>query len=304
MPDNLFADTLNQTTVNRHRLGKYTKDNYSIHVSDLMQSSKERIFCAREHAINFHENRGGELIKKLTPAMSLLYSMGNAVQDHLTAKFIQHNEYGHTLWGDWSCGCKKTKIRYSLKPNGRCNHCAGPIDRYCEVDLRQPKYNLVGHPDLLVLWPPYLHIFEVKSIDRQDLPFDDIKEPLGDHTLQGTFYYWMLLDMYMRGEIPYKPHDVVRYLYVDRSNKKLFFGEPYKEFQKRRSDAARLKPMLDRATTMMQSLSGRTLPPRICSDVLCTRAKGCTVQTSCFNRKSNILDSQNDRSRLRPKSPR
>lgn len=294
-PATLFADVLNRNSINRHRLGSYTKDNFWIHVSDLMQSSKERIFCAREQAINFHEHRGEEMIRRITPAMALLHSMGHSVQEHLTKKFVSESEFGHTLWGNWKCACGRTKAKHCFKPEYACQECRGSVDTYEEITLVQPRYRLVGHPDIIVLWNKHLYIYEVKSIDRQSLPFDSINEPLGDHTLQATFYYWMALDMFMRGELPYPPHDKITYLYVDRSNQKLFFGEPYKEFEKRRSEAVRLQPMLKRAETLIASLSGSTLPKRICEEVTCTRARNCTVQVSCFNRSSDRLDIRNAR---------
>lgn len=296
-PEGLFASALNQNSISHHRLGKYTKSDFSIHVSDLMQSAKERVFCAREHAINFHEARGEEMVRRITPAMALLHHMGHGVQDHLTRQFMARSPFGHTLWGNWKCSCGVTTAKHSLKPDYCCQECKTPVDHYVEVTIRQPKYKLVGHPDIIILWNGHLCVYEVKSIDRAALPFDNITEPLGDHTLQATFYYWIMLDMHQRGELPFPPHDILNYLYVDRSNTKLFFGEPYKEFAKRRSESSRLRPMLARAEALIQSLENNTLPARICEEATCSRGKNCSVQVSCFNRKNNVIERRNSRRR-------
>jgi hypothetical protein len=209
IPDEALAEVLNRGGVQKSRMASHTKDKFFIHVSDLMQSATERKFCARQHAITFVEERGEAIAKRVTPGMELLHVFGHGAQDHITKLFIDRSPFGHTVWGDWGCGCyirsrgqRGTRVRQSLKPDILCAECRGPIEHYVETDLIQKKYNLVGHPDLYLLWNGVLHQYEVKTIERTSVDFDTLKDPLGEHTLQNTFYYWMATDMHSQWGLP------------------------------------------------------------------------------------------------------
>ncbi|MET4190634.1 MULTISPECIES: hypothetical protein [unclassified Bradyrhizobium] len=290
-PFGIVAETLNTERVDYHRAKNYTREQYYIHVSDLIQSASHRKFCARQHALTYIEENTGTYVRKVSPGMSLLHTFGHATQDHLTRDFIKRSAHGDKVWGNWRCVCGYTHFVMQTRPvNARCEKCEHPVDIYVEIDLKLAKYRIVGHPDLFLLWGKTLHLYEIKSIERAGVDFETMDAPLGDHTLQNTFYYWMLRDMVERGEL--KGLDVssdLNYLYVDRSMKKLFSNRVYKEFTKRASPGDRIKPMLENAKLVKDSLDKNVLPTRICDGPNTPRAKACNVCVSCFLRKKDTL---------------
>ncbi len=292
-PYGLIAETLNGEHVDYHRSDKYTRDKYFIHVSDLIQSTKGRKFCARQHALTFIEQRSGTYIRKISAGMSLLHKFGHAAQKHMTDDFIKRSPHGHKVWGNWRCICGHSHAVMQTKPiAGTCKKCEHPIDQYEEIDLLIDTHRITGHPDLFILWGNTLHIYEIKTLDREGIVFDLLEAPLGDHTIQGTFYYFMCMDMVAKGLFPpgLQISPMINYLYADRSNKKLFGRTVYREFEKRASPAERIKPMTDNAKLLKESLDKSILPTRICADPTVPRAKACNVCISCFNRKRNTID--------------
>jgi len=288
-PVGLLADTLNKKHVEFHRSKKYSKDDYFLHVSDLIRSSKNKRFCPREHALSFVEGRTGN-VQSVSPGMRMLHCIGHAVQEHITNDFILRSPHGAKVWGNWSCHCGHTQAYMMLKPDaGSCTKCGKPVDQYREITLVHRECRIIGHPDLLILWNNILHIYEIKTIDREAVNFETLAAPLGDHTLQATFYYWMARHMYENKELGYPVSEYIDYVYADRSNKKLFYGHPFKEFTKRASPGSRIKPMIENATLLRESLTKMRLPTRICGSARDPRAKICPMAVSCFNRtKDNI----------------
>jgi hypothetical protein len=290
-PFGLIAETLNTERVEYHRAKNYTREQYFIHVSDLIQSNSGRRFCARQHALTYIEESGGTYVRKISPGMSLLHKFGNSAQKHMTDDFIARSPHGKKVWGNWRCICGHSHAVMQCKPiAGTCNKCGHPVDQYEEIALKLEKYRIVGHPDLLILWGDTLHLYEIKSIERAGIDFETLDAPLGDHTLQNTFYYWMLRDMIERGQLRHQIDAQLNYLYADRSMKKLFSNRVYKEFTKRASPGDRIKPMLENARLVKEALDRNLLPARICSGPNVPRAKACNACVSCFLRKKNTID--------------
>lgn len=289
-PVGLVADVINQSHVEFHRSKKYTKDDYWVHVSDLIRASTDKRFCAREHALSFIEDRAGAA-KTVSPGMALLYCIGHAVQEHLTNDFISRSEHRDKVWGNWTCRCGNTLVKHAFaKDAGMCPLCQHPLNVYQEVDFVDPDYRITGHPDLLIVWNGTMHIYEIKTIDREAVNFETLEAPLGDHTIQATMYYWMARKMYERKQLPFQISPFIDYVYADRSNRKLFFGKPFKEFTKRASPYDRVQPMFANADALRESLKQMRLPPRICKTSRETRAKNCAMTVSCFGRSKDVIN--------------
>jgi len=289
-PVGLIADTVNHPTVDRHRSGRYTLDRYWIHVSDLIRSSTDKRFCPREYALMMVENKTGQA-RTVSPGMALLHRIGHAVQEHLTNDFISRSPHGGKIWGNWKCPCRNLHVIGAHRPGMECPRCRQPFI-YEEIDLVDDENRIVGHPDLIVVWNGTLHIYEIKTIDREAVNFETLDAPLGDHTIQATMYYWMARKMHEQGKLPYPVSPFIDYVYADRSNRKLFFGKPYKEFTKRASPHERIEPMLANAKAVKDALANMVLPPRICKGSRETRAKHCGMCVSCFSRTKDAISAQ------------
>lgn len=286
-PLGLIADTLNEEVVDRHRSNNYTVEDYRIHVSDLIQMTTDRRFCSRQTVLSFIEARNRSYRRKISAGMRLIHKMGHAIQELVTDDFIERSPFGNRVWGNWRCLCGETTVEHSLRPiAGTCNRCGRLPHIYVEINLFDDEYRITGHPDLLILWNDTLHIYEIKTIDRASIDFDTLDAPLGDHTLQATFYYWMMRKLHSQGKLPFPPSHFLDYLYIDRSSKKVFGRRVYKEFQKRASPAERIMPMIDKARQINDSLRMKLLPERICDGPNAPRAKACHVCGSCFMRQS------------------
>jgi hypothetical protein len=286
VPDNLIADTMNAGRHDKSRMRVGDKE-FQIHVSDLIKVDRAYEFCAREHALNFLDRRE-EYGRGLTPGFELLFELGHAIHRLVRWKFLRFNKLAHAAWGRWMCDCEDTIVT-GFKPAvgaNVCKRCGSTPHKYEEYRIHSKEYRLVGHPDFLLRVKRKggkyrIIIYEIKTLDRKDIDFDRMTYPLGDHTLQASFYYWMLR------EEGFDVDPNIRYLYVDRSTSKLWFGYPYKEFTLRASPIDRLQPFLAKAKVLLRAMETGELPPRICPNATCARAKNCKVAVTCFNRRSN-----------------
>lgn len=301
-PVGVIADTLNNEHIDHHRSSNYTSSKYFLHVSDLIQSGTTKRFCPRNAVLVFLEERGKSYIKKIPPGMRLLHTIGHAIQKHITNDFIERSPFSDKVWGNWGCRCGYTHVNYALKPKSgayTCTRCGLDPDVYEEISIYHSKYHIIGHPDLIIVWNKLIHVYEIKTIDRKGVVFDLLNAPLGDHTLQGSVYYWLMKDMYdqerdtlkkypgaFNPSIPFDVDPFVNYIYADRSNENLFKRNFYKEFTKRASPFTRIEPMFDNAKLVMESLEKKILPTRLelCKSVISPRAKACNTCTSCFSR--------------------
>lgn len=284
LPDNAFADVLNKSNVVPRR-SLESRGRHVLHVSDLIKVHHRNRFCPREFVLKYFDERevSGN---SLRPGMALLYATGNAIHEHVREHWMRHSAYRTRGWGLWKCRCGES-VHSGLKPNQPtiADCCNTEVDTYHEYELYMTKYNLVGHPDFVVLWNNTLHIVEIKTIDRKDIDFDDMVDPLGDHTLQGTFYYWL-----MKAKVKdYKISPMIRYLYVDRDTKKLWKGDPYKEFSRQASPLSRIEPLLATALEVKAAVHSRMLPKRICDTHDCPRAKNCKTSVICFSKRSTAI---------------
>jgi hypothetical protein len=280
--------------VSAQRVKNYSLANHWIHVSDLCKTKAQYAFCPRERVLTYL-SPDQTLPMTVSPGMSLLFKLGHTTQDHITESFIQRSPYGHLVWGDWQCHCAKRTgsmqgltIRHSYKPargQFRCNECGGEPEHYKEIDLVLENRRLVAHPDILILWGDTLYIYEVKTIDREAVDFDTLDTPLGEHTLQASFYYWIIRDMIKRGVFKFSVSPHIRYIYVDRGNKRVRAGKVYKEFVKVTSQAKRIEDRLALSDQVIKGIETNALPARICKTTNDARAKNCPKCVACFSRK-------------------
>jgi len=286
LPDKLIADTLNSRARNQERGHRGDDSIPRLHVSSLIKSSSTDFFCAREFVLRYMERReiAGNAIP---PKFALLYAVGHFYGDFIVSEFIARNsEYAQYVYGDWTCDCKRTvETRKTLAQvhNQYCPHCQGSLTYYKETDLFNPDKTVVGHADLILCVDDHYYIYEFKTIDRADIVFSEINDPLGDHLLQASNYYYMLKS---EGK---KVSKRIRFVYVDRSMAGLYTDNPFREVYGVAASAERLTAIYDRAKLCHSSIQKGKLPPRKCAAIDCTRAKTCTVAVSCFNRKLGTI---------------
>lgn len=284
LPEGIIANTLN-TKARRVERGHIDDDTIPIlHVSSLIKSGAQDKFCAREFVLR-HMERAELAGAGVPPKFELLYGVGHFYGDYIVQEFLRRNpEWAQYAWGDWKCICGQTTAKATCKPDGMiCNHCTHPVDIYVEIHLYNPLRTVIGHADLIFCVDGFYYIYEFKSIDRVDIVFDDINDPLGDHLLQASNYYYMLKST---GK---KVSRIVRFVYVDRSMDGLWTKKPFREVSAPAVSKQRLHKIYQRAARCHTAIEKGRLPERICDTIDCGRAKQCTRATSCFNRRLKTI---------------
>lgn len=284
LPKNLIADTLNTRFRRIERTHSNNETIPRLHVSSLIKSGTQDAFCPREFVLRYFEptEQAGAGIP---PKFQLLYAVGHFYGDYIVNQFLERNpDWAQYAWGDWGCMCGHAKVYRQHKPDDvTCEHCGSALARYLETDLTNPRGTVVGHADLIFNVDGYFYVYEFKSIDRADVVFSQINEPLGDHLLQASNYYWMLI---AEGK---KVSRRIRFVYVDRSMEGLYTQEPYREVEGVAVRKRRLHAIYDRAKICHDSIEKRVLPERICESITCSRAKQCSKAISCFSRQRDKI---------------
>lgn len=176
------------------------------------------------------------------------------------------------------CSCGRTVLTGTKPKIARtCKACNTTCSKYQEAHLFLDEYKLTAHPDLVMLYNGVYHIYEIKTLDRKSIDFDTMEAPLGDHVLQGNMYYWI---MKLSG---YNVSSVVRYLYIDRGNSKLFRGNPYREFAAPVWPRSRVQVFFDKAKKTKEALDSKSIPDRVCKNHSSVRAKNCPRVVECFS---------------------
>lgn len=289
LPDSIIADTLNQKVRNVNRSHRSDDAIPRLHVSSIIKSGTQNFFCPREFVLRYMDGEEAEG-SGIPSKFALLWAVGHFYGEYIVNQFLQRNpEWGKYAWGDWSCGCPDPTVVYKQhRPTMQCDSCNGHVNKYLETDLFNPAKTVVGHADLIFLVDRIFYIYEFKSIERADIPFDTLEAPLGDHIVQASNYFYMVKalidsdpDLVAKG---YQISRNIRFVYVDRAMDGLYTKKPFKEFQARRIAARRLRNFYLRAKECHTSIKNGVLPERICEDITCARAKQCSRAISCFNR--------------------
>lgn len=305
LPKNAVADALNNTTMDAPRSAD--KTNFAIHVSSVIQTKGPHQFCARYHVLSYHGDKrkpGG----KITPGRRLLFATGAWLGEYVVEQFMRNSPYGQYVYAKWSCEDyteNKASPEYgkhthvldtyvNVTQKAPICECGKVRRKHNEIDLVFPKYLLTGHPDIVVRLGDQpsnykFYIYEVKSVDRADIAFDDITIVFADHRLQVTFYYKIMRALGMRVS------NKLRVLYVDRSNRKLFGGFPIKEIETTPEHDDFLQGFINNLLLVIQGLKSGRLPSRICKHVACERAKNCELAIECFSRRAHYVGKESHR---------
>ena len=86
----------------------------------------------------------------------------------------------------------------------------------------------------------------------------------------------------------YKVCKTVRFIYVDRSSAKAFFGRPFKELEWKPEGSLEYRTvnhLLLLAKSTAEAIRGGAIPQKWCGDFTCERAKNCAMVSICFNMK-------------------
>lgn len=291
-PEGIVAKLLNSPVVVHPRMGETAQTLPYVHVSDLLKNKKDNQFCIREHVLR-HYDKPIRAKGTVPPKMGLLWDTGNLIGDNIVIKkLIKSGRFGQLVWGDWTCdGCDAVAATFEYKPEC-CPSCGSKNMTYKEVDLREDDVRLVGHPDLIIrLKDGTLIVYEIKTIDRQDIAFDPtstndgalLTQALGDHHLQASYYFYLLKK---RG---YKVSKRIRFIYVDRDLANMYREKPYLEFVEDVMPVERCQKGIDTCKNARDAIQNRTLPDRICDTPTCTRSAKCTTVASCFARRLNVI---------------
>jgi hypothetical protein len=286
LPDNLIADTLNAKK-RREARGHRGDEVPRIHVSSLIKSGPSDFFCEREFVLK-HIERREPFGSGVPPKFELLWETGHFLGNYIVNRFLQRNpEWGRWAWGDWTCPCKATvKTRCHWPRDEKCDNCGMAVDTYLEVDLFNPAKTVIGHADLILCvvdedGQEWFFIYEFKSIDRADVDYESMKEPLADHVTQASNYYYML-----RGEGK-RVSKRLRFVYVDRSMQGLYTVKPFKELYANAIAIDRLGRFYGRAKRVHRAIETGVLPDRKCENIKCSRATQCEVAISCMERRQS-----------------
>lgn len=282
LPDGLIADTLNNRA-RRSERGHLGDDKIPrLHVSSLIKSGTSDFFCEREFVLRYMERR--DLAgNSIPPKFALLFATGHFFGEFIVQEFLRRNpEFSQYAWGDWTCQCRQSREyrkTYAEVYDSKCKVCGTPLHHYLETDLFNPQKTVVGHADLILYVDGVFYVYEFKTIDRADIVFSEINDPLGDHLLQASNYYYML-----KAE-GFKVSSRLRFVYVDRSMSGIYTNEPFREVYASVVRADRLDAVYNKAKLCHSAIKKGVLPERRCESLSCSRAKQCTVAVSCFNRK-------------------
>lgn len=296
LPTNVVSDALNITTASSPRANAEGK--FRIHVSDAIETTGPRAFCAREQVLAYHSPRV-RTRGKLTPARELLFATGHFQHDYVIERLMRNSKYADYIYAQWTCRDYTWHDRdahdmittiWGKAKRIKCK-CGQPLRVHNELDLELPSLLLVGHPDLVFLMPnDVYYVHENKTMERKDVSFDDLVNPLASHRLQISFYYKMLKHRAIK-----EGRNVSRKLvvnYIDRSNSKLFGGNPYKPLAIKPEADEYMRKYKNRLLHVVEGIKTKKLPPRICSEITCTRARNCDLATECFARRGMYVQKQ------------
>lgn len=282
LPTDALSRVLNVTVVGQPR--NNNRERFLIHVSDVLETKGPRAFCAREQVLAYWTDRARPA-GKLTPGRRLLFARGQFEGDYIVHKFLRESPFADYVYAKWTCNSYKPGGDHDVNVctlgevfNKKCK-CGRFMRTHNEIDLVLPSLLLTGHPDMIIKYQGRFYIYEFKSIDRQDVSFDDLTAPLASHRLQISFYYKIMRALKM----PASRRLTV--LYVDRSNAKIWGGLPYRELQVPPEDDEYMTPFKNKLLHVKHGIATKKLPDRICPSIKVERARNCPFAVECFERR-------------------
>lgn len=290
-----LAGVINRKSVRPNRSLGYQQ--IRLHVSDLMKTDSQFGFCARQHVIQ--KLFDPKIVSASLPAsFALLFDLGNALHDNARNRWMANDQYGaKRVLARWRCHCRTTWFE-GVDPVNQpdCPRCGFKPTVFEEHEIYDEEHCIVAHPDFSIVkgrdiirsgvfdkTKHKIRVVEIKGIDRAEVDWNTLDAPLGEHLLQGSFYY----HLYKRAG--YRVDNQISFLYGERSLKEtLFRGDPWKEFEREPSPYSRLEPFFDKAKLVIQSVNDRVVPERtVCNSIDCGRANNCPVANLCFEIKKD-----------------
>lgn len=238
------------------------RDMKDLHVSDVVGK------CLRQIAL-FKQLRMEPPPRKISESHAITYAQGNAIHDHVKQRLVDGSN--GSAYGDWSCGCGKTKSsRCTLErtKDKKCAECGGFVIKYKESVFRHADLGVQGSPDFLYKYNG-IYLTEIKSISANG--FLELARPQPNHLFQ-VAWYW---DVLQSNQVPV--HDHVSVVYA---KKEWQYKTPYKEFK---VNAKELQPRLAMQKEAVKAYQSGQLPIRTCKSNTDTDAKSCPVCVQCFS---------------------
>jgi hypothetical protein len=280
LPQKLVADCLQLIKPSFQR-GFNDADNFKIHVSDVINSSDNYKFCARNTFLG-NKFRSKSVVKSVNLATAIVLDLGEWLHNYVRDNFINNSDYKDYVWGDWVCqDCGDVKKEcHTTQYNALCDKCGSSKPRtYKEIDLFVNALRLSGHPDFLIKYEGVLYLYEIKTLNKASLPWEELLNPIPEHKLQATIYWHMLK---IAG---FTVSDKIRFVYLNRDiNRNMFTRvELIKEFEVEPTDWSLAKIAFARAKQAVTAIKTDIIPPKICSSSSCARALNCNNTTKCFS---------------------
>lgn len=226
----------------------------------------------------------------MAPARRMLFATGHFLHDYVVRDFIDRSELREHIYAEWTCTDyrdnpkKHTKVEdtYGNVITKDCK-CGKPLNQHNEITVGIPF--LVGHPDLVFLINDTYYIWEFKTYNQVAIPFDDLTQALPSHRLQVSCYFKMLQVKAKREGRRVSTRLVV--MYIDRSNSKLFGGQPFKSFSFQPYAEKHLARIKNSVAHFRKGVEKKVLPDRICSTIRDKRARECECAVECWLRRTN-----------------
>lgn len=261
-------------------LGGYKKDrsHKKVHASDITNEYKS--FCPREYAL-LDTTKTPRADRYIGTAMQVAFDNGEDLHDRVRDDWLRTYAVG-----DWRCPHCNHKVIFSKAPKVPCPKCGDKNWRYSEVVFDVPTFGISGSIDFIVDLGRGKHsIVEIKSMDKDQ--FNELAAPLSEHRIRTCLYLHMIKEH--GGYAGRIDTEKAYILYVSKGFgvKHADMGKvlPFKEFQIS-SGAANidviLKPALDLKVWREKEVKD-SYPKGVCSTVVCSRAKQCSVSKQCFS---------------------
>lgn len=231
--------------------------------------------CARAQVIL--RASGTPVSRSPTGGHRVMWGIGRFIEAHIRDTFIKADGE-HRVYGTWSCLCGLSNYSGFLNPREpRCTSCGQQPTNYHELTLYDAAYGVSGNPDMGVLINGLMYPIEIKSMNSAR--WTDLERPLPDHVLQAGGYH----RLYQSNGFDMGDRAIIIYCV-----KEFKYGSPYKEFHVPMGSSAdaHVTTSLDimwRTARDIKNGSMKSLPPRVCHDMECTRSKDCPAMATCWS---------------------
>lgn len=187
---------------------------------------------------------------------------------HALHHWYQNKYFGPMgiLRGNWMCLRCQKRYKDCLMPTEPCKKCGSKDGyEYEELTVRSTEWDIAGHVDGILDIDGVSYVMDIKTMDPD--MFKRLTAPYAPAVFQVNLYMWML--NIHRGVL----------IYLDKSANGI---TPLKEFPVD-FDPEAITVMQSKVSSYRIAKSSKTLPPRLCAEVACPRARGCPHSEQCFD---------------------